>query len=151
MPPVARVTCEGRDAAEPTVRADAVAGLAAGAAAGGAVPASEPLPNGSQPDAPAGAGPVMLRVADITFAHQGTGGGRNEVTGTVASVDAAAKTFVVTTGTGTVTVATDASTTFKKNGAAATFGDVAAGATVDVEGTTQSSSAFLAKEVEIET
>jgi hypothetical protein len=87
---------------------------------------------------------------DVNIQSQGAGGDSKEVTGTVASVDAAAKTFVVTTSSGPVTVTTDPSTTFKKNGAAATFADVATGATVDVEGTTQSPGVFLAKEVEIE-
>jgi hypothetical protein len=86
---------------------------------------------------------------DVNVQSQGAGG-NNEVTGSVVSVDAVAKTFVVTTSSGMVTVATDASTTFKKNGVAATFGDVAAGVMVDVEGTTQGSGVFLAKEVEIE-
>jgi hypothetical protein len=86
---------------------------------------------------------------DVNVQNQGSSGHGSEVTGSVVSVDAIAKSFVVSTGTGNVTVTTTGSTKFTKNGAAATFSDVAAGLHVDVEGTTSATS-FVADEVEIE-
>lgn len=77
-------------------------------------------------------------------------GGEREVEGTVASVNSAAKSFVVTTVSGSITVKTDSSTTFKKKGSTATFSDVAVGAVVEAEGTLQSDGSILARKVTIE-
>lgn len=77
-------------------------------------------------------------------------GGEREVEGTVASVDSGAKSFVVTTVSGPITVKTDSATTFKKKGSAASFSDVVMGAMVDAEGTLQSDGSILARKVTIE-
>jgi len=77
-------------------------------------------------------------------------GGEREVEGSVASVDIGAKSFVVTTVAGPITVKTDSSTTFKKKGASATFSDVVMGAMVEAEGTLQSDGSILARNVTIE-
>ncbi len=77
-------------------------------------------------------------------------GGEREVEGSVASVDAGAKSFVVTTVSGPIMVKTDASTTFKKKGSTATFSDVVVGAMVEAEGTLQSDGSILARKVTIE-
>jgi Domain of unknown function (DUF5666) len=77
-------------------------------------------------------------------------GGEREVEGSVASVDAGAKSFVVTTVSGPITVKTLASTTFKKKGSTATFSDVVMGAMVEAEGTLQSDGSILARKVTIE-
>jgi Domain of unknown function (DUF5666) len=77
-------------------------------------------------------------------------GGEREVEGTVASVDSGAKSFVVTTVSGPITVKTDASTTFKKKGSSATLSDVVMGVMVEAEGTLQSDGSILARKVTIE-
>jgi hypothetical protein len=77
-------------------------------------------------------------------------GGEREVEGSIASVDAGAKSFVVTTVSGPITVKTDASTTFKKKGTTATFSDVVMGAMVEAEGTLQADGSILARKVTIE-
>lgn len=77
-------------------------------------------------------------------------GGEREVEGTVASVDSGAKSFVVTTVSGPITVKTDSATTFKKKGSAASFSDVVMGAMVEAEGTLQSDGSILARKVTIE-
>jgi hypothetical protein len=82
---------------------------------------------------------------DVNVQNQGS----SEVTGSVVSVDAVAKTFVVSTDSGNVTVTTTDSTKFTKDGAAATFADLAAGLHVDVEGT-MTAAGLTADEVDIE-
>ena len=77
-------------------------------------------------------------------------GGESEVEGSVASVNSGAKSFVVTTVAGPITVKTDSSTTFKKEGSPATFPDVTVGAMVEAEGTLQSDGSILARKVTIE-
>ena len=77
-------------------------------------------------------------------------GGEREVVGSVASVDAGTKSFVVTTVSGPITVKTGASTTFKKKGSTATFSDVVVGAMVEAEGTLQADGSILARKVTIE-
>ncbi|HJW13176.1 MAG TPA: DUF5666 domain-containing protein [Thermoanaerobaculia bacterium] len=77
-------------------------------------------------------------------------GGEREVEGTVASVDSGAKSFVVTTVSGPITVKTDSATTFKKKGSAASFSDVVMGAMVEAEGTLQADGSVLARKVTIE-
>ena len=77
-------------------------------------------------------------------------GGEREVEGSVASVNAGAKSFVVTTISGLITVRTDSSTTFKKKGSTATFSDITAGAMVEAEGTLQADGSILARKVTIE-
>src|SRR6266404_4386705 len=72
-------------------------------------------------------------------------GGEQDVTGSVASVNTAAKSFVVTTVSGPVTVKTDSSTTFKKKGSSGSFSDVVGGATVEVEATLQADGSVLAE------
>jgi hypothetical protein len=77
-------------------------------------------------------------------------GGEQDVTGSVASVNTAAKSFVVTTVSGPITVKTDSSTTFKKKGSSASFADVVIGSMVEVEATLQADGTVLAGKVEIE-
>ena len=77
-------------------------------------------------------------------------GGEGEVEGTIASVDAGAKSFVVTSVSGPITVKTDPTTTFKKKGSAASFSDVVMGAMVEAEGTLQADGSLLARKVTIE-
>jgi Domain of unknown function (DUF5666) len=77
-------------------------------------------------------------------------GGEREVEGSVASVDTGAKSFVVTTVSGPITVKTGTSTTFKKKGSTATFSDVVVGAMVEAEGTLQADGSILARKVTIE-
>jgi hypothetical protein len=77
-------------------------------------------------------------------------GGEREVEGTVASVDTGAKSFVVTTVSGSITVKTGDSTTFRNKGSSATFSDVVMGAMVEAEGTLQSDGSILARTVTIE-
>ena len=75
--------------------------------------------------------------------------------GTVKSLDAAAKTFVVTVQAGQGGAATDYavttsdSTTYLKNGQPATFADLAVGQTVAVTGQAGASGQFAAEKVEI--
>jgi hypothetical protein len=77
-------------------------------------------------------------------------GGEQDVTGSVASVNTAARSFVVTTVSGPITVKTDSSTTFKKKGSSASFADVVIGSTVEVDGKLQADGTVLAGKVEIE-
>jgi uncharacterized protein DUF5666/carboxypeptidase family protein len=77
-------------------------------------------------------------------------GGEEDVTGSVASVNTAARSFVVTTVSGPITVTTDSSTTFKKKGSSASFADVVIGSTVEVEATLQADGTVLARKIEIE-
>ncbi len=77
-------------------------------------------------------------------------GGEREVEGSVASVDGGAKSFVVSTVSGPITVKTGASTTFKKKGSTANFSDVVVGAMVEAEGTLQADGSILARKVTIE-
>ena len=77
-------------------------------------------------------------------------GGEADVTGTVASVNAGAKSFDVTTVSGPITVKTDSSTKFKKKGSEASFADVVTGAMVEVDATLQADGSILARKVEIE-
>lgn len=77
-------------------------------------------------------------------------GGEADAEGTVASVNSANASFVVTTPSGPITVRTDSSTKFKKKGSNASFSDIAMGAMVDAEGTLQSDGSILARKVTIE-
>ena len=77
-------------------------------------------------------------------------GGEGEAEGSVASVNAAAGSFVVTTASGPITVKTGPSTTYKKKGSAATFADITVGAMVEAEGTLQTDGSILARKVTIE-
>jgi hypothetical protein len=77
-------------------------------------------------------------------------GGEEDVTGPVASVNTAARSFVVTTVSGPITVKTDSSTTFKKKGSSGSFADVVIGSTVEVDGKLQADGSVLADKVEIE-
>lgn len=77
-------------------------------------------------------------------------GGNREVSGTVQSVDAGAKSFVVSSGGVSITVKTDSSTMFKRRGSSASFSDLAVGTMVDVNGTLQSDGTVLARKVTIE-
>ena len=77
-------------------------------------------------------------------------GGEREAEGTVASIDSGAKSFVVTTAAGPITVKTDSSTKFKKKGSSASFSDIAVGAMVEAEGTLQPDGSILAGKVTIE-
>ena len=77
-------------------------------------------------------------------------GGESEAEGSVASINSAAGSFVVTTASGPITVRTGPSTTFKKKGSAASFSDITVGAMVEAEGTLQSDGSILARKVTIE-
>jgi hypothetical protein len=77
-------------------------------------------------------------------------GGESEAEGSVASVNSAAGTFVVTTASGPITVRTGPSTTYKKKGSTASFADIAVGVMVEAEGTLQSDGSILARKVTIE-
>ena len=77
-------------------------------------------------------------------------GGNREVQGSVTTVDQAAKSFVVQTESGTATVITDGTTTFRRRGGTATFSDIVAGVNVDVVGILQADGTVLAKKVTIE-
>ena len=77
-------------------------------------------------------------------------GGEGEATGSVASVNSSAASFVVTTVSGPVTVRTNSSTNFKKKGSNGSFSDIAVGVMVEAEGTLQSDSSILATKVTIE-
>ena len=86
---------------------------------------------------------------EVLIQGESTGGDR-DAEGTVASVNSADKSFVVTTESGAVTVHTTATTSFKKKGSPASFADVVAGAMVEAEGTLQSDGSILASKVTIE-
>jgi hypothetical protein len=77
-------------------------------------------------------------------------GGNREINGSVTSVNVAEKRFVVQSTGASVTVKTDASTTFRKRGSAATFSDVAVSVMVEVQGTLQADGSILARRVTIE-
>jgi hypothetical protein len=77
-------------------------------------------------------------------------GGNREVSGSVVSVSSADQSFVVQAGTGSVTVHTDSATMFKRDGGAASFSDVAAGVTVEINGILQGNGTVLARKVTIE-
>jgi Domain of unknown function (DUF5666) len=86
---------------------------------------------------------------EVLLQDQNVGGNR-EVGGSVTSVNAADKSFVVQSTGASVTVKTDASTTFRKRGSAATFSDVIVGAMVEAQGTLQADGSILARSVTIE-
>lgn len=77
-------------------------------------------------------------------------GGHREVSGSVASVDAGEKSFVVSSGAVLIPIRTNQSTRFHKRGSQASFSDVTVGAMVDVNGILQSDGSVLATKVEIE-
>jgi len=77
-------------------------------------------------------------------------GGNREVEGSVTMVDQSMKSFVVQTESGTVTVQTDSSTTFRRRGGSASFSDIAMGVNVDVNGILQADGTVLARKVTIE-
>lgn len=72
-----------------------------------------------------------------------------EVAGSVSSIDTGAGTFVVTTDSGDVTVATDANTQWHGHGHPSGIGDLAVGDHVQVEGTMQPDASVLASSVDI--
>jgi hypothetical protein len=75
-------------------------------------------------------------------------GGNREVSGTVQSVSPPS-TFVVLSGSVSVTIQTDSSTMFKRHGGSAAFSDLSAGVAVDVNGTLQTNGSVLARKVTI--
>ncbi|HEV2063505.1 MAG TPA: DUF5666 domain-containing protein, partial [Thermoanaerobaculia bacterium] len=77
-------------------------------------------------------------------------GGHRSVSGSVASVDSAAKSFVLSSGVVSIKITTDSSTKFHKRGSTASFSDVTAGAMVDVNGILQGDGSILATKVDIE-
>jgi Domain of unknown function (DUF5666) len=92
-------------------------------------------------------GDGSLNASKVTFEPPETE--EVEVQGTVKSVNA--PSFVVTTESGDVTVTTDGSTQFFKDGHdPATFSDVVVGAQVEADGTLQSDGSVLASKVKIE-
>ena len=86
---------------------------------------------------------------EIVLQSQNAGGER-EVGGSVTSIDAAAKTFVVQSTGASVTIRTDSSTTFKRRGNGGSFSDVIVGARVEVKGILQADGSILARKVTIE-
>jgi hypothetical protein len=73
------------------------------------------------------------------------------VKGVVGTVDANAKTFTISSPNGPVSVVTDSSTAFLNNKAATTFAAiVAAGATLEVEGSVNAGGAIVATKVSVE-
>jgi Domain of unknown function (DUF5666) len=72
-----------------------------------------------------------------------------QIDGTVAAIDASASTFVVTTFTGDVTVATDASTRWHGHHIGG-LSDLNVGDQVEVEGATQADGSVLARSVAVE-
>jgi hypothetical protein len=86
---------------------------------------------------------------EVLLQDQNVGGNR-EVSGSVASVNGAEKSFVVQSTGAAVTVKTDASTTFRKRGSAASFSDVTVGAMVEAQGTLLADGSILARRVTIE-
>jgi Domain of unknown function (DUF5666) len=77
-------------------------------------------------------------------------GGMREVSGSIASVDESAGSFVVESGPTTVVIETDGGTDYKKRGGPASFADVVVGAAVEVKGILQSDGSVLARKVRIE-
>ncbi len=86
---------------------------------------------------------------EIQLQDQNVGGHRN-VSGSVTSVDAAAKSFVLSSGGVSITITTNSSTKFHKRGSTASFADVTVGAMVDVNGILQGDGSILATKVDIE-
>jgi Domain of unknown function (DUF5666) len=86
---------------------------------------------------------------EIVLQSQNPGGERG-VTGSVTSIDAGAKTFVVQSTGASVITRTDTSTTFRRRGNAASFSDVTVGAIVEVTGILQADGSILARKVTIE-
>ena len=81
----------------------------------------------------------------------GGGGGGTEAQGTVQTVDPATTSFTIAESDGTVvTIDTDQNTVFTMGGQPASFTDLAAGQTVEVEGTAQADGSILASHVSIE-
>src|SRR6266498_3478754 len=85
---------------------------------------------------------------EIQLQDQNVGGHRN-VSGSVTSVDAAAKSFVLSSGGVSITITTNSSTKFHKRGSTASFADVTVGAMVDVNGILQGDGSILATKVDI--
>ena len=77
-------------------------------------------------------------------------GGMREVSGTVASVDSGSGSFTVDANGTSVVIDTDGQTNYKKRGGPASFGDVTAGASVEVKGILQANGHVLARQVRIE-
>ena len=75
-------------------------------------------------------------------------GGNREVQGSVTQVNGSS--FVVQTESGTATVTTDGSTTFRRRGGSASLSDVQVGVNVEVVGILQADGTVLAKKVTIE-
>jgi hypothetical protein len=73
-----------------------------------------------------------------------------EVSGTILSTDSGTQTFVLTTGSGNVTIDTDSNTVIQQDGDAKTFADLAAGMQVEVKGILQGDGSILAETVKIE-
>jgi hypothetical protein len=77
-------------------------------------------------------------------------GGSRHVSGSVVSVDAGDGSFVVDGGGADVEVRTDSSTMFKRRGGSASFGDLAVGVPVEVNGILQADGTVLARKITIE-
>jgi len=75
-----------------------------------------------------------------------------EITGTIkaGSIDSVALTFIVTTDTGDVKIQTNSETIFRQDGDLKTFGDLADGMSVEVEGFLQGDGSIVATRVSIE-
>jgi hypothetical protein len=76
-------------------------------------------------------------------------GGSTTANGTIGTIDSGAGSLTLNTPSGTVTVTTSASTIIRKEGKAAAFSDLAAGARVQVTGTVQTDGSIAAAEIDI--
>lgn len=81
---------------------------------------------------------------------QDVNGNREDLTGTVASVNAATSSFLLNTVTGSLAVQTNTSTQITKDGQPASFSDLATGQNVEVIGALQPDGSVLAATVMIE-
>jgi hypothetical protein len=84
---------------------------------------------------------------DQTDGQDGNNQGEQDVSGTVKSTNGSS--FVLTTAQGDVTVKVDSNTHFGGDGHAAAVSALAAGTTVEVQGTKQTDGSILAKSVEV--
>ncbi len=73
-----------------------------------------------------------------------------EVSGTIDTIDTGAQTFILTTDSGPVTIATNSGTVIQEDHGAKTFGDLASGMSVEVDGVLQGDGSILATKISIE-
>lgn len=73
-----------------------------------------------------------------------------DVHGTIKSIDTGKTLFVLSTGSGDVTIHTDGTTVFEKNDQTVAFSALAVGDQAEVEGTQQTDGSILARKVDVE-